>query len=403
MMLRGIVLILILGLAVTRSAPAAAQEERKRMTSREIQAVLAEHPTGAAADQFVERLRQTFGADHLRDGTANPRVEGRLVCWAIEAAGGEAPRVVEAQGSRSWPTERIGSTDLYVAFAELPNFSETRFQYEAAGKKIGGGRVHIEQFEFGPDSFEQPSVPHGTVTKYHWKSRIFPETERDYWVYVPAQYRPDGPPACVMVFQDGEGYLRPPASAPAVFDNLIQKGEMPVTVGVFINPGVIPVEGGEPRRNRSVEYDTLSDQYARFLRDEILPEVEKQVHLRQDAAGRAICGISSGGICAFTVAWEMPELFSKVLSHVGSFTNIRGGHNYEALIRKTPMKLIRVYLQDGSNDLDNEHGNWPLANQQMAAALKFKGYDYHFDYGQGFHSLQHGAATLPQALRWLWR
>ena len=121
------------------------------------------------------------------------------------------------------------------------------------------------------------------------------------------------------------------------------------------------------------------------------------------AAGRAICGISSGGICAFTVAWEMPELFSKVLSHVGSFTNIRGGHNYESLIRKLPRKPIRVYLQGGSQDLDNEYGNWPLANQQMAAALKFKGYDHTFDYGPGFHSLQHGAATLPQALRWLWQ
>jgi enterochelin esterase-like enzyme len=384
------------------------------MSPREIQATQGSHaatgprrgtdrPTGAAADQFVERVRETFGAEGLRDGTARPRVEGTVVAWALEAPGGEAPRVVEIEGPRSWSMQRVGATDVYVALAELPNFSETRFEYEVAGKKIGGGRVQIERFEFGPDSSPQPGIPQGTVTKYHWKSQIFPETERDYWVYVPAQYRTDDPPACVMVFQDGEGYLRPPASTPTVFDNLIHHGEMPVTVGIFINPGATPVAGGPPHSNRSFEYDTLSEQYARFLRDEILPEVEKTVHLRHDARGRAICGISSGGICAFTVAWEMPEMFSKVLSHVGSFTNIRGGHNYEALIRKTPAKPIRVYLQDGSHDLDNGAGNWPLANQQMAAALKFKGYDDEFDYGQGFHSLQHGAATLPQALHWLWR
>jgi enterochelin esterase family protein len=164
------------------------------------------------------------------------------------------------------------------------------------------------------------------------------------------------------------------------------------------------------RRNRSFEYDTLSDQYARFLLEEILPEVQKSVNLRQDAASRAISGASSGGICAFTVAWERPEAFSKVLSWIGSFTNIAsgesrraGGHNYPALIRKTPKKPIRVFLQDGENDLDNAHGNWPLANQQMAKALAFAGYDYQFVYGKGFHSAAHGRAILPDSLRWLWR
>jgi enterochelin esterase family protein len=154
----------------------------------------------------------------------------------------------------------------------------------------------------------------------------------------------------------------------------------------------------------------LSDQYARFLLEEILPEAGKHVKLRKDAAGRAIAGISSGGICAFTAAWERPDQFSKVLSWVGSFTNIAsgksgrdGGHNYPAIIRKSPKKPIRVFLQDGSNDLDNAHGNWPLANQQMAKALRFKGYDYQFVMGEGFHSNLHGRAILPDSLRWLWR
>jgi enterochelin esterase family protein len=222
---------------------------------------------------------------------------------------------------------------------------------------------------------------------------------------VPPQYD-EKKPACVMVFQDGDGYRDPKRDfrAPTVFDNLIHKKEMPVTIGIFINPGNFPGEAGKKgKSNRSFEYDTLSDQYARFLEKEILPEVGKKYNLRKDADGRAICGISSGGICAFTVAWQRPDLFSKVLSHVGSFTNIRGGDVYPGIIRKTTKKPIRVFLQDGAGDLDNEHGNWPLANQSMAAALKFKGYDYRFEYGDGGHNGKHGGAILPDSLRWLWR
>src|SRR5262249_28575739 len=170
------------------------------------------------------------------------------------------------------------------------------------------------------------------------------------------------------------------------------------------NPGTFagkdPKKGGS---NRSFEYDTLSPQYAEFLEKEILPEVGKKYKLRQDAAGRGICGASSGGICAFTVAWERPDLFSKVLSHVGSFTNIRGGHVYPSLIRKSPRKPIRVFLQAGAEDLDNEYSNWPLANQGMNAALKLKGYDYRLDYGTEGHNGKHGGAILPESLVWLWR
>lgn len=262
-------------------------------------------------------------------------------------------------------------------------------------------------YQLGPESQFTPDTPHGTVTKYTWSdSKNFPGTVRDYWVYVPAQYDP-AKPACVMVFQDGRAYASTNGDfrAPIVFDNLIAKKEMPVTIGVFINPGVIPATepGQKERSNRSFEYDTLSDQYVRFLLEEILPEVGKKCHLTPDPEGRAICGISSGGICAFTVAWERPEAFRKVLSHVGSFTNIRGGNVYPSLIRKTEKKPIRVFLQDGSRDLDNEHGNWPLANQEMAAALKFKGYDYRFVFGDEAHNGKHGGAILPESLRWLWR
>src|SRR5690606_26071570 len=154
--------------------------------------------------------------------------------------------------------------------------------------------------------------------------------------------------------------------------------------------------------NRSLEYDSLDDRYSRFLLTEILPEVAKNYNLSDQPAHRAICGMSSGGICAFTVAWHRPDAFGKVMSHVGSFTNNRGGHVYPSLIRKTERKPIRVYLQDGSNDLDNQFGNWPLANQQMAAALKYAKYDHRFEYGDGGHNGKHGGAMLPDAMRWLW-
>ncbi|WP_417850790.1 alpha/beta hydrolase [Thalassoglobus sp.] len=267
-----------------------------------------------------------------------------------------------------------------------------------------------EQYELGEDSMRHEGVPRGTVTNHVWKSKVFPGSIRHYSVYVPEQYDADTPTA-VMVFQDGHTYLDEKGQfrVPVVFDNLIHKGELPPIIGIFIDPGYLQEElpnkrGWQPRpQNRSFEYDTLSDQYSRFLLEEILPEVGKNYNLTKDPEQRAICGISSGGICAWTVAWERPDEFRKVLSHVGSFTNIRGGHVYHALIRKTEPKPIRVFLQDGSGDLDNQHGNWPLANQQMAKSLAFAKYDHKFVYGEGGHNGIHGGAILPDSLRWLWR
>jgi enterochelin esterase-like enzyme len=265
-----------------------------------------------------------------------------------------------------------------------------------------------DDYELGPDSMEQPGVPKGKIEHWTWKSQIFPDTIRDCYTYVPAQY--DGKtPACVMVFQDGTGYQNPKGQyrVPTVLDNLIHRKEVPVIIGIFVDPGSGALTGGKnngpDRKNRSFEYDTLADQYARFLEKEILPEVGKKYELRQDAAARGIGGASSGGICAFTVAWERPDLFSKVLSHVGSFTNIRGGDRYPGIIRKADNKPIRVFLQDGSGDLDNTAGNWWLANLQMESALKFKNYDHKVIWGDGGHNGKHGGAILPESLRWLWR
>jgi enterochelin esterase family protein len=285
---------------------------------------------------------------------------------------------------------------------ELPNFSATAFRYEVEDRRFGDGWVVLEQFPPEPECLPQPGVPQGTVTEYLLKeSAVYPGTVRGYWLYVPAQYR-SNEPACLMVFQDGGMYLEPPAPVPTILDNLIHKGEMPVTVGLFVNPGTFPEQEGR-FQNRITEYHTQSDQYARLLHDEVIQKVSKLVNISDDAADRAIGGISSGAACAFIAAWERPDWFGKVLCHVGSFTNIRGTHEYPSIIRQTPRKPIRVYLQDGKNDIDDMCGNWPLANQQMAAALKFRGYDYRFDFGRGFHSLAHGGATLPSALRWLWR
>jgi enterochelin esterase-like enzyme len=264
-----------------------------------------------------------------------------------------------------------------------------------------------EPYKLGADSQRQEGVPKGKVTKHSWTSKVFNETTRDYFVYVPQQYD-KSKPAAVMVFQDGHAYVNETGQfrVPIVFDNLIHAKKMPVTIGIFLNPG--HKGDSKPKSpwkvsNRSFEYDTLSDQYARFLLEEILPAVGETYNLSDKREDRAICGISSGGICAFTVAWERPESFSKVLSHVGSFTNIRGGHDYPALIRKTEVKPIRVFLQDGEKDLDNQHGSWWLANLEMSAALKFSKYDYKFVPGVGGHNGIHGGAILPESLEWLWR
>jgi enterochelin esterase family protein len=264
-----------------------------------------------------------------------------------------------------------------------------------------------DNYQLGPESTARAAgIPVGRVEKFEFTgSKIFDSTRRDCWVYIPAQYDASKP-AALMVFQDGGGYVSTNGHSrvPVVFDNLIAKGDLPVTVGLFINPGVRG-DGTPGRSNRSFEYDSLGDAYARFLIEELIPFATNRfnLNLSSDPKLRAICGMSSGGICAFTVAWERPNHFGKVLSQIGSFTNIRGGHNYPAFLRKTERKPIRVFLQDGANDLNNLHGNWPLANQEMASALAFMGYDFKFEFGDGAHSGKHGGAILPDSLRWLWR
>jgi enterochelin esterase-like enzyme len=322
-------------------------------------------------------------------------MEGLDVAFALEAPGAKSVTAQSVDGLVRRKLAPIGEGPVFAAVESLADGTALRFSYNVDGRQVG--LFSVETFAPHPDSLPRPGVPKGKVIQQkRFHSKVYAGTERDWWIYVPAQYRP-GRPAAVMVFQDGgPQYLK---QTPVMFDNLIHRGDMPVTAAVFINPGVF----ADGRRNRAVEYDTLSDTYARFVIEEILPEVEKTVKLRKEPEARAIGGMSSGGICAFTVAWQRPDTFRKVLSHIGSFTDIRGGHIYPSLIRKEAPRPLRVYLQDGAADLDNEWGNWWLANLQMAAALKYRDYDHVFVGGTGGHDGEHGGAVLPDALRWLWR
>lgn len=266
-----------------------------------------------------------------------------------------------------------------------------------------------------PEAYPADDVPEGVVTKHaEWdRSAIYPGTRRDLFVYTPAGFDP-GSPARLIVCNDGFGYVSRNGAirATRVLDTLHAKGEIGQTVGVFVNPGipegvtVVPGErNAEAMAQRSYEYDSLTPDYGNFLIEEILPFVSETHGIRftEDPAERTVCGISSGGICAFTVAWMHPDHFQRVLSHCGSFTAIRGGHNYPYLIRTTERKRIRVFLQSGENDAETLAGDWPLANRTMANALAYAGYDHQFVFGTGGHNLRHGGAIFADSLRWLWR
>ncbi len=274
----------------------------------------------------------------------------------------------------------------------------------------------------GPDSLPHENVPKGKVLgPLTLPSNVFTNTTRHYWIYIPAQYD-SAKPTCLMIFQDGQAFVGPGGDyrIPNVFDNLIYRREMPVTIGVFINPGHTPEQPeststnwGDTINNRATEYNELNDHYAKLIVNELLPALEKDYHLSKNPDDRAIAGASSGAICAFTVAWQRPDQFHKVISTIGSFTNIRGGHVYPELIRQSERKPLRIFLQDGLNDnrgrrrnLTNQYDpkwDWHAQNIKMVAALTEKGYDLNYCWGIGTHSSKQGGAIMPEMLRWLWR
>ncbi len=264
------------------------------------------------------------------------------------------------------------------------------------------------KYEPHPDTFRHEGVPEGKILgPFQWESKIYPATTREYHLYVPAQYESqssDAKPACVFIVQDGIGRARD-WKLHETMDNLIAEKSMPVTIGIFINHGQVAVEteDAQPRFNRSFEYDSLGDRYARFLLEEILPEVARTYNISSDPNDRALGGASSGALCAFNAAWERPDQFRRVMSTIGTYVGLRGAEEMATLVRKTEPKPIRVFLQDGSTDLNIYAGDWWNANQGMLTALTYAGYEVEHAWGDGGHNGEQAKAIMPDALRWLWK
>jgi enterochelin esterase family protein len=348
----------------------------------------------SGSPEFVKLM----GAEALANGTAVYAAGGDFL-FALETSGrpklflnGAAGPALKRSKARWWAT------------AKLPTGRTHNFHYEVDGKHFGGA---TDIAAFGPDSYPKPGVPQGKLDGKHvHESTLYPGMKSDYWIYTPAQYDP-GTPAAVMVWQDGEVLVNRemPSRAQIVFDNLTHEKKIPVIVHVLLSPGFVGTT-----RMRSIEYDTMDDRYARFLRDEVLTEVGKKYNLRKDGYSRAIAGASSGGVCAFNAAYTHPELFTRVLSHIGSFTSIQwkpgvldGANVLPFKVRKDTKRNIRVWLQDGAGDHENEHGSWPAVNIAMANSLKYEDYDFYFSWGNGTHSRNGGHAELPEEMIWLWR
>jgi len=261
-----------------------------------------------------------------------------------------------------------------------------------------------DDYPLGPESKSQDGVPKGEIIKSNYTSgeqSVFPGGYRDYTIYIPQQLdRSKAAP--FMVLQDGGGY-----AAQVAFDNLIHKKEIPALIGVFIGHSRVKAltTNELDRFNRSYEYDGLGDSYARFLIEEFFPMIEAKhgIKLSTNAVDGSIGGASSGAICAFTAAWERPDRFSRVFSSIGTYVGLRGGNEYRVLIRKMEPKPIRIFLQDGSSDLNIYGGDWWMANQETERALVWAGYDVNHIWGEGAHNGKHATAIFPEALRWLWR
>jgi enterochelin esterase-like enzyme len=382
----------------------------------------------AGSPGLRDAIGASFEVKDLKEGTAWAG-RGPDFFFAVEAEGQAAPQLM-IDGAAGPAMKQIAGSGVWYAAARIEQVGRLHsFHYLMNGAKFGGT---LNLPAFGPLSYLQPGVPTGTLSdKTTHTSKIYDGMKSEYWIYVPAQYRADTP-AALMVFQDGGWYTdRNSATMPILnaIDNLIAQKKIPVMIVVFIFPGDISDSPGTPTFNfvkaygdkwkrtlkdsmRSTLYDTVSDRYVRFLRDEILADVAAKYNLRKDAYSRAITGLSSGGICSFNAAWQMPDQFSRVISWIGSFAGIQwkedpgvpdGGQDYPDKILREPKRNIRVWLQDGSEDLDTRYGNWPLANLQMANALKAQEYDFHFSFGKGSHSGAHGAAEFPEEMIWLWR
>jgi enterochelin esterase-like enzyme len=382
--------------------------------------------TRSKPEALANAITATFDSKELKMGSAWAG-RGSDFFFATEAATKPLLFIDDVRGPEM---QHLNGTRLWFTVAEIPQLGKLHsFHYLVNGATFGG---RLDVPAFGPLSYLQPGVPSGKLSGPSvYTSKIYDGMKSEYWIYAPSQYDAKTP-AALMVFQDGSGYINRDGNNPAlnVIDNLIAQKKIPVMICVFINPGDITESPGTPTYKfvkaysdewhrtlkdsmRSTLYDTVSNRYPRFLEDEILAEVEVTYNIRKDGYSRAITGLSSGGICAFNAAWQMPEQFSRVLSWIGSFTSIQwkedpansdGGQDYPEKVLRGPKRNIRVWLQDGSEDMENDrYGSWPLANIRLANALKLKGYDFHLSFGKGIHNSAHGAVEFPVEMTWLWR
>lgn len=374
--------------------------------------------------QFRQALAASVREPDLKSGTAalSDRGEG---LFAVESS--SSPQLF-IDDKPSTAMKQVSGQNLWFAVVSLTTGRGHSFYYVINGKRFGG---KADVPSFGADSYLKPGVPQGKLSdKMVLTSKLYDGMQSDFWVYTPAQYDPKTP-AALMVWDDGQQFINRDSTSIRlleVIDNLTYEKKLPVIVYVFTMPGIATMAEGTPfyqavQRTakadtqaartaalRGVEYETLSDQYARFLRDELLSEVESKYNIRKDSYSRAIAGLSSGAQGAFTAAWEQPDQFSRVLIWVTPFSSgqwrldVRDGANiYPFLIRKTPRKNLRVWMQDGCDDLENANGSVPLQNIEVANSLKLRKYDFHFSFGVGGHSPMQGSSELPESLSWLWR
>jgi enterochelin esterase family protein len=376
----------------------------------------------AAMDQLLSLVRSRPDSSELRDALVRHLGDAAIksgeafnsngpdFVWAVESAG-TPTLIVDDQPVQAM--RRVAGSQVWYHTAQLRVGTSHRFHYMIDGARFGGS---YDMPAYTPDSYARAGVPQGRISeKLVHTSKLYEGMETSYWIYVPAQYDP-AVPAALMVWQDGERYITRNVEescrlCPSLYrlqevtDNLIHDKKIPVMIHVFVSPGTL---NGKPLR--SILYDTVSDKYGQFLREELLPEVYARYNIRKDAYSRAIQGQSSGGIAAFTVAYNHPEYFSRVYTVVGSFVALQwkpgeldGGNIYPFKVRREPHRNLRIWMNDGSEDQEANSGSWPLQNIQLANSLKMKGYDFHFSFGGGSHHAALAASELPSCLTWLWR
>ena len=362
-----------------------------------------------STSDLIEAARGGPSSLALKELLAKTTAATQVVIWGQDylfLGKSSSPVTVSIDQQPPAPLAQVVGLDVWMLLTKMRTGVTHQYQFYAAGKPLGN---RGDAVGYNPDSYPKPGVAHGKLSEQRTiTSKIYDGMKANYWIYASAGVDPNVP-AALMVWQDGQNLIRELAGIRliTVTDNLVAQHLLPPIVHVMIQPGTSP----DGRAMRSVEYDTLSDRYPRFLMEEVLPEVEKMYKLRQDGYSRAIAGESSGGICAFNAAWLIPDKFARVHSAVGSFTSIQwrskenndGGNVYPFMVRKDPKRNIRVWMSDGSDDLENNHGSWPMQNIQMANSLKFREYDFHFRFGTAAHGGSQVALDLPESLTWLWR